>query len=119
MENLTTETSVVEETVVEPVEANVEPSTEAPAEKNKLWGILSLVCGIVSLLVSCCGATIPFSIAAIVFFVLDKKKNGSVSVLSIIGMILGIIGLVIGGVILVLSFIGGAASSMTSSSYYY
>ena len=112
------ETPVVEETVVETVEATVEPSVEAPAEKNKLWGILSLVCGIVSILVACCGASIPFGVAAIVFNVIDKKKNEASSTLSKIGMICGIIGLVIGGVVLVLSLIGNVASSTLSSSYY-
>ncbi len=69
--------------------------------RNPVFGIVSLVCGIVSLvlgLICCCIfplAAIPFQIiigiAGIVMFVLDKKKNGSASALSIVGLITSIV----------------------------
>ena len=123
MENFTNETPVVEETtileetpVVEKVEATVEPNTEAPAEKSKLFGILSLVCSLMTF-ATCCYGGVPFGIAAIIFSSIDKKKNGASSGLGKAGLIIGIIGIVLGGIIIVLAAIGGAASSVLTDSY--
>ncbi len=74
-------------------------------KRNPVFGIISLVCGIVSLIlgVICCCISpiiaipiaIIFAIGGIIMFFIDKKVNGSVSPLAIIGLIASIVSLVI------------------------
>ena len=74
-------------------------------KRNPVFGIISLVCGIVSLVlgVICCCISpiiaipiaIIFAIGGIAMFIVDKKVNGSVSPLAIIGLIASIVSLAI------------------------
>ncbi len=97
---------------------------EQPTGKAKAFGIVSLVCGIVSLVG--CFTTFEFAIPGIIFGVLAKKaakeqgvenKKANIGfILSIIGLILGIVGLITYIVIYVL-FIGAAVANSVSNSY--
>ena len=104
MENYTNETPIVDETPimdgtpimdVSPVE-HVDAVVDTPQEKNTLFSLLGFIAGLASVFLNCLmGSGLLFSIAAIVFFVLNKKKSGSTSGRSVVGLICGIIGLVI------------------------
>lgn len=121
MENYTNETPIADNTpimddttTVEHVEATV----DTPEEKNKLFSILSFVAGLASPFFNCLmGSGLLFSIASIVFFVLDKKKNGKASGLSVVGLICGIIGLVVFVIWMILAFAVGFSAGMDPSYY--
>ena len=104
MENYTNETPIVDETPimdgtpimdVSPVE-HVDAVVDTPQEKNTLFSLLGFIAGLASVFLNCLmGSGLLFSIASIVFFVMNKKKNGKTSGRSVVGLICGIIGLVI------------------------
>lgn len=62
---------------------------------NKIFSILSLICGICSVVFICCCPyiTIPTGILAIVFAVLSKRERQTMDGLSKAGLICGIFGL--------------------------
>ena len=103
-------------------EAPVEP--EKPADKKPMiFGIISLVLGIISLPITCCGYTscfgFPLTIAAIVLgvvgFINSKKAdNKTARILSIVGIALGAVAIVIFVVSFVIGLIGGFAYGFTS-----
>lgn len=78
-------------------EANYKP------KRNPVFGIVSLACGVASLALGCiCCCVSPLiaipvaiviAIVGIVMFIIDKKKNGSVSALSLVGLIVSIVSL--------------------------
>ncbi len=77
--------------------ADVQADYTRPPEfrrREPVLGILSLIFGIVSVMANCCCmlSGIPFGIASIVLAVVDRSKNGSMSGMSIAGMICGIVG---------------------------
>jgi hypothetical protein len=100
----TNEAPVAEaETVAEPVveEApvvEIEEPAAPVAEKKKapVLGIISLVCGILGLLISCCctWAAFPLFIAAIILAIVEKTKTGKMSGFAIAGLICGIVTIV-------------------------
>lgn len=99
----TVETVSVEQPVAEGPAANL----EGPA---KTMGIISLVCGILSI-IACCGGPL-FGIAAIILAVLAKKKAepGVKNTMATVGLILGIVGIALG----ILSGIIGAVTGLIS-----
>lgn len=143
MENF--EPNFSEETVVlNEEQPSVEPSfgdygtpefaAEVAEEKkpNKVLGIISLICGIISVpSLCCCGCgNWLFAIAAIILAIVDKSKNGKMTGMAKAGLIIAIVGLVFGLVFLIFNlvingagFLGGMMegmnSSMYSDSYYY
>lgn len=74
-------------------------------KRNPVFGIIALACGIVSLVLGCiCCCIFPlagipfqiiFGIAGVVMFIIDKKKNGSASALSIVGLVTSIVSITI------------------------
>ncbi|MBR4341243.1 MAG: DUF4190 domain-containing protein [Lachnospiraceae bacterium] len=75
-------------------------------KQTKLYGILSILFGIISLFLCCCyGSGIVFGIVAIVFAIVDIKKNKNQnlppSAPAVMGLIFGIIGTVLGTVMTV------------------
>ena len=67
--------------------------TSRKSNNGKVIGIVSLVCGILSLL--SCGAFYIPQIVAIVCGVLSKNENGKITKTGIAGIICGIISIVI------------------------
>ena len=66
--------------------------------RTMLYSILSLVCGIVSLVLGCCGGWFGLGIGAlaIVFSVISRRHLGYFDGKSIAGLVLGICGAVFG-----------------------
>lgn len=96
-----------------------QPIVEEP-KKVKVFGIISLIAGIASVLLGCCyGSSIPFAIAAIIMACIDRSKNGKMSAMSVIGLICGILGALAGVVFVILLFVGAIGSAASSSSMYY
>ena len=103
-------------------EAPIEP--EKPADKKPMiFGIISLVLGIISLPITCCGYTscfgLPLSIVAIVLGVVGlinskKADNKTARILSIVGVALGALAIVIFVVSFIIGLIGGFAYGFTS-----
>ncbi|MDO5124669.1 MAG: DUF4190 domain-containing protein, partial [Eubacteriales bacterium] len=103
----------------------------APVETkaNNTLGIISLICGIVSVVSTCCCGWISFptAIAGIVCAIIDKNKNGNMTTMAKVGLILGIVGIVLAIVNIILSVVLGGISGMMSAlselsnspSYYY
>ena len=92
---------------------NYSTQVEAPKSKGKVQSIISLVCGILSLL--CCvipGFSFVPAIAGIILAIVAKKKAGKFPVMSLIGLIASIVGIVIGAIYLIL-FAVGAVSGLS------
>ena len=85
----------------------------APDQKeggSKPLAIASLVCGIVSLLCSCCGwIGIVLAVAAVVLGIISINKHEDGKGMAIAGIVCGGIGLVIGIIVVIM---GAAVSSM-------
>ena len=121
------EQPVAQETV-EQVEAPYIPPVEEEKKVSNTKAIISLVCGILSL-ICCCGFTLGLNlipgIVAIILSLADKKARGQMSGLALAGLICGIIGTVISVGVLIYNIIyfilvgGFAFAEMASSSYYY
>ena len=80
---------------------------------SKVFGIISLVCGILALLCSCCGwFGIILAVAAIVLGILSMNKQEDARGMAIAGIVCGGVGLLIGIVVII---IGGAISSLDSN----
>ena len=73
---------------------NAAPTDQVLAGPAKVFSIVSLVCGIVSM-VSCCYGGFLTGIAAIVFSVLAKKRYTGKNTMATLGLVFGIIGLVL------------------------
>ena len=110
-----------------PESSYVEPYVEETAPNNT-FGIISMICGIASIIISCCCTwiAIPLAIAAVVLAFVDKSKNGKMSGFSIAGLICGGIGIVSLILNFVIGIVMGAGSGILSalmesgsSSYYY
>ena len=81
---------------------------------SKVFGIISLVCGILALLCSCCGwFGIVLAVAAIVLGILSINKGENAKGMAIAGIVCGGIGLLIGIVVLIM---GAALSSVDPDS---
>lgn len=101
-----------ESEVVQPeVEYHYPQNTPAPTPAltgvAKIFSIISMACGIGSILLCCSGPT--FGIAAIIFSILGRKKTpaGVNNNMARIGLITGIIGAALGVIVLIISFVSG------------
>lgn len=113
----------VEEVVAEKVTEEI-PHVEAEKvskngkKPNKALEIISLVCGILSIIfVCCCPYVSPvFAIAAIVLaLVAPKNEKGKLSGMALAGLILGIIMIIGSVVVIILSFAGTLAGGILGS----
>lgn len=67
------------------------------APPSNTLSIVSMVLGILAVVsICCCGASLPFGIAAIICAVVRKSKRGSMDGMAIAGLVMGIIGTVFG-----------------------
>ena len=86
-------------TYEEPVYA--EPVVELK-KPSIVMGIISLVCGILSIILNCCCSSlsplvvIPLGLVSAVLAFIEKKKNGKFSGIGIAGLITGAIGVAFG-----------------------
>ena len=77
-----------------------------------MFAIISLVCGIVSIVSCCCwGINIIPAAAAIVTGIISKKKNESGSGMALAGIIMGAVAILLGIISLVLSIIKAVADA--------
>jgi hypothetical protein len=113
---------VVEEAPVVEIEEPAAPVAEK--KKAPVLGIISLVCGILGLLISCCctWAAFPLFIAAIILAIVEKTKTGKMSGFAIAGLICGIVTIV--SVIISIVFsafisLGGFWTEMMDEMIYY
>lgn len=97
--------------------------TTTVSEKPKTPGkaIASLILGIASLLLGCCGSVgIVTGIISIILTCSLKKDTGDKNTMATVGMILGIVGIVISLIVLIVNLaMGGAlfAEIMSEMSY--
>ena len=84
----------------------------------KVFSIVSLACGIVSM-ISCCWGGFLTGIAAIVFSILAKKKYSGKNIMAMLGLIFGIVGLALATVFAFIFICSIVVSEGTSSSSYY
>ena len=93
---------------------------DGPTGPAKTMGLISMICGIVSVVCACFGGGVLFGIAAVVLSVLAKKKYTGTNKQAQIGMILGIVGAAISLIATIIIFAVACANGMSSSySYYY
>lgn len=89
--------------------------TPEPEQKQTL-SIVSLVCGIVGLLFSCCCCLgVPFDIAAIVVGIIAKKKNVPGQGMALAGIILGAVALVIYIITVIINVATGSGEAFSNS----
>ena len=73
-----------------------------PVNDSKVFAIISLVCGIVSLLCSCCGwLSIVVAVAAIVLGIISINKQENAKGMAIAGIVCGGVGLLVAVVFLI------------------
>lgn len=80
-------------------EVKAEPLT--PQKPRSSFGTIALVLAVLSF--CCCG--LPFSAAAIIFAILDRRRMGRWEAISVIALVIAIIGLVMSIVTTVLTFV--------------
>lgn len=89
-----------------------------PVKKTNGMAIASMICGIVSLLITCtcCGwsLSIILGILAVVFAIVSRKADDRMSGMAIAGLICGILGLLL-GVLIMIAMLTGA---MENNVYY-
>ncbi len=86
--------------------------------KTNPFSIASMICGILSILVCCCGfLSLPFGALGILFALLARRKGQSISGMSIAGIVTSAIGMVCGVAFLVLSF-SGTLTLMNDPAYH-
>ena len=97
-----------------PLQSAPDYSTSVEPEKeSKVFGIISLVCGILGLLCSCCGwFGILLTVAAVVLGIISLKKENAKG-MAIAGIVCGGIGLLIAIIVIVMV---GALSSVDPDS---
>ena len=101
----------------QPMNSYMPDNGEVISGPAKAFSIVSLVCGIVSM-VSCYIGFIP-GIAAIIFSVLAKKRFSGKNTKATLGLIFGIVGLVIATIsVIVVCVIAANSGRGYSSSYY-
>ena len=68
-----------------------------PRKESNTFSVLSLVLGILSIVaICCCGSSLLFGIAAIVFAMIGRARTGDLDGMAIAGLVMGIIGAVLG-----------------------
>lgn len=86
--------------------------------KKNPFSIASMVCGIISIVVCCCGfLSLPFGALSILFALLARRKGNPMDSMSIAGIATSVVGMICGIVFLVLSF-SGTLIAMNDSSYH-
>lgn len=86
--------------------------------KTNPFSIASMICGILSILVCCCGfLSLPFGALGILFALLARRKGQSMNGMSIAGIVTSAIGMVCGVAFLVLSF-SGTLTLMNDPAYH-
>ena len=80
-------------------EVKAEPLT--PQKPNRSFGTIALVLAVLSF--CCCG--LPFSAAAIILAILDRRRMGHWEAMSVIALVIAIIGLVMSIVTTILSVV--------------
>ena len=97
-----------------PVQYNSEEhSASYKNGKDSGDSVACLICGILSIVLSCCGIVgLGLGVMSIIFFVQEKKKGG-VSAMTTVGLVCGIIGLVIGVLRFVIAGAGALITGMT------
>ena len=116
--NETVEEVAAEKVVNEIPHVEAEKVSKNDKKPNKALEIISLVCGILSIIfVCCCPYVSPvFAIAAIVLaLVAPKKENGKLSGMALAGLIMGIIMIIGSVVMIILSLVGGLAGGILGS----
>ncbi len=114
----TTETTETVETVenVETIDETAGGTTDyttsqtyaEPVNDSKVFAIISLVCGIVSLVCSCCGwLSIIVAVAAIVLGIISINKQENAKGMAIAGIVCGGAGLLVSVIILIVGAVMG------------
>ena len=86
-----------------------------PTGAAKVFSIISLICGILSL-ITCCYSFIP-GIAGLVFSIVAKTKYKGKNTMATLGMVFSIIGMAMGIIWLIIAVVAGIFNG--DSSYYY
>ncbi|MBQ2427464.1 MAG: hypothetical protein II264_03110 [Ruminococcus sp.] len=91
---------------------------EGPTGAAKVFSIISLVCGIISVVFGCCGWGILFGIPGAVFGIISKAKCGAKNPLALVGMILSFVGIGLSIIMIVVMCVSGNSSFSTPYSSY-
>ena len=95
------------------------PTAEGPTGAAKVFSIVSLICGIVSL-ITCCYSFIP-GIPGLIFAIVAKAKYKGKNTMATLGMVFSIIGLVLGiiwAIIFIAMGVLGGTSDLSNYRYY-
>ena len=91
---------------------------EGPTGAAKVFSIISLVCGIISVVFGCCGWGILFGVPGAVFGIISKAKCGAKNPLALVGMILSFVGIGLSIIMIVVMCVSGNSSFSTPYSSY-
>lgn len=93
-----------------------QPQRPAPKKKNA-FSIASLVCGIISIVVCCCGfLSLPMGALSILFALLARRKGKSMDGMCITGIVTSVVGMICGIVFLIFTF-GSTFETMNDPAY--
>ena len=90
---------------------------EGPTGAAKVFSIISLICGILSM-ICCCYGFIP-AIPGIVFAAIAKAKFKGKNTMATLGLVFSIIGCVIAVISLIIVIVTGVFENSSSYHYYY
>lgn len=87
---------------------------------SSVLAIISMICGIVSILGCCCyGLSIIPAIAALIMGIISKKKDLPGGGMALAGIITGAIGAIFAIIMIIILIIGMIGSAASTPSYYY
>ena len=86
---------------------------DGPTGAAKAFSIVSLVCGIVSIVLGCCGFGFFAGIPGAVFGIISKSKCPNKNALALVGMILSFVGIGISIIMIIIACVNGNSSYKT------
>jgi hypothetical protein len=96
------------------------PNYNFPAERPKVFAIISLIMGLCSMFISCCIPILTFftSIAGLIFGIVSIKRNEAGKGMAIAGIIISAVTIVF-SIVMIFVWIAALTDSSDSSYYYY
>ena len=90
---------------------------DAPTGAAKVFGIISFVCGILSMITCCYG--LFTGIPGLIFAIVSKSKFKGKNTMAQLGLIFSIIGMALSVIWIIVAIVSGIFNGSSSSSYHY
>lgn len=96
---------------------NYQPQQRPAPKKKNAFSIASLVCGIISIVVCCCGfLSLPMGALSVLFALLARRQGKAMDGMCIAGIVTSVVGM-IGGIIFLIFTFGSTYATMNDPAY--